>query len=247
MFPVILRTQPYDDQRPHKPPLTEKQVRQALQIAIKRDEFIQISRGGWGVPMVGPIPPNRKPWALPDADLPEYNPQKAKQLLAEAGYPNGFTIELIVGSPGDNVKNAQIVKDQLAKVGITVNVKPMEMAQYYNKTYAYDYSMSVHTMLSGEEPEESLRPYFGATSTYYRWGNKEIHGLIDEQAKILDPARRVELIHKIQRLVLEDAPNVFLYTSIYHVGVQPWVKNYVVPVNAYDQRFEEIWIDKKRS
>ena len=78
--------------------------------------------------MVGPIPPNRKPWALPDADLPEYNPQKAKQLLAEAGYPNGFEVELIVGSPGDNVKNAQIVKDQLAKVGITVNVKPMEMA-----------------------------------------------------------------------------------------------------------------------
>jgi peptide/nickel transport system substrate-binding protein len=247
MFPVILRTQPYDDQRPLKAPFTDKKVRQALQIAIKRDEFIQISRGGWGVPMVGPIPPNRKPWALPDADLPEYNPQKAKQLLAEAGYPNGFEVELIVGSPGDNVKNAQIVKDQLAKVGITVNVKPMEMAQYYNKTYAYDYSMSVHTMLSGEEPEESLRPYFGATSTYYRWGNKEIHGLIDEQAKILDPAKRVELIHKIQRLVLEDAPNVFLYTSIYHVGVQPWVKNYVVPVNAYDQRYEEIWIDKKRS
>ena len=247
MFPVILRTQPYDDQRPLKAPFTDKKVRQALQIAIKREEFIQISRGGWGVPMVGPIPPNRKPWALPDADLPEYNPQKAKQLLAEAGYPNGFEVELIVGSPGDNVKNAQIVKDQLAKVGITVNVKPMEMAQYYNKTYAYDYSMSVHTMLSGEEPEESLRPYFGATSTYYRWGNKEIHSLIDEQAKILDPAKRVELIHKIQRLILEDAPNVFLYTSIYHVGVQPWVKNYVVPVNAYDQRYEEIWIDKKRS
>jgi peptide/nickel transport system substrate-binding protein len=247
MFPVILRTQPYDDQHPLKPPFTEKKVRQALQIAIKREEFIQISRGGWGVPMVGPIPPNRKPWALPDADRPEYNPQKAKQLLAEAGYPNGFGIELIVGSPGDNVKNAQIVKDQLAKVGITVNVKPMEMAQYYNKTYAYDYSMSVHTMLSGEEPEESLRPYFGATSTYYRWGNKEIHGLIDEQAKILDPAKRVELIHKIQRLVLEDAPNVFLYTAIYHIGVQPWVKNYTVPVNAYDQRYEEIWIDKKRS
>jgi peptide/nickel transport system substrate-binding protein len=247
MFPVVLRTQPYDEQRPLKAPFTEKKVRQAIQAAVKPEEYIQISRGGWGVPMVGPIPPNRTPWALPETDRPEYNPQKAKQLLAEAGYPNGFAVELIVGSPGDNVKNAQIVKDQLAKVGIMVNVKPMEMAQYYNKSYAYDYAMSVHTMLSGEEPEESLRPYFGANATYYRWGNKEIHRLIDEQAKILDQAKRVEMIHKIQRMLLEDAPQMFLYTSIYHVGVQPWVQNYTVPLNAYDQRYEAIWIDRKRS
>ena len=220
--------------------------RQAIQAAIRPEEFIEISRSGWGVPMVGPIAPNRKPWALPKSDRPEYDLKKAKRLLAEAGYPNGFEVELIVGSPGDNVKNAQVVKDQLAKVGITVNVKPMEMAQYYNKTYSYDYSMSVHTMLSGEEPEESLRPYFGVNATYYRWGNKEIQRLIDEQAKVLDQARRVEMIHRIQRLLLDDAPNVFLYTPIAHYGVQPWVKNYIVPANAYDQRYEEIWIDGKR-
>ena len=247
MFPIMLRTRPYDDQRPLKPPFTEKKVRQAIQAATRSEEFIEISRSGWGLPMVGPIAPNRKPWALPASDRPEYDLKKAKRLLAEAGYPNGFEVELIVGSPGDNVKNAQVVKDQLAKAGITVNVKPMEMAQYYNKTYSYDYAMSVHTMLSGEEPEESLRPYFGATATYYRWGNKEIQRLIDEQARVLDQAKRVEMIHRIQRMLLDDAPNVFLYTPILHYGVQSWVKNYVVPVNnAYDQRYEEIWVDGKR-
>ena len=60
-------------------------------------------------------------------------------------------------------------------------------------------------------------------------------------------AKRVEMIHTIQRMILEDAPQMFLYTSIYHVGVQPWVQNYTVPINAYDQRYEAIWIDKKRS
>ena len=59
----------------------------------------------------------------------------------------------------------------------------MEMAQYYNKSYAFDYALSVHTMLSGEEPEESLRPYFGANATYYRWGNKEIHRLSTHRRK----------------------------------------------------------------
>jgi len=204
-------------------------------------------RSGWGITMTGPIPTYRKPWALPVAARPEFDLKKAKRLLAEAGYGNGFETELIVGSPGDNVKSAQVVKDQLAKVGIQVNLKPMEMAQYYNKSYAYDYSMSVHTNLTGEEPEEAIRPYYGANATYYRWGNREIHRLIDEQAKVLDQKKRVEMVHLIQRMLLDDAPNVFLYTPVAHYGVQPWVKNYTVPINAYDQRYEEIWLDGKKA
>jgi peptide/nickel transport system substrate-binding protein len=123
----------------------------------------------------------------------------------------------------------------------------MEMAQYYNKSYSYDYSMSVHTALTGEEPEEAFRPYYGANSTYYRWGNKEIQRLIDEQSKLVDQKKRVEMVHLIQRMLLDDAPNVFLYTPIAHYGVQPWVKNYTVPINAYDQRYEEIWLDGKKA
>ena len=246
MFPIVLRTRPYDEQRPLKPPFTEKKVRQAIQAAIKQEEFIEIVRSGWGATMTGPIPTYRKPWALPASARPEFDLKKAKRLLTEAGYASGFETELIVGSPGDNVKSAQVVKDQLAKVGIQVNLKPMEMAQYYNKSYSYDYSMSVHTALTGEEPEEAIRPYYGANATYYRWGNREIHRLIDEQAKILDLKKRVDMVHQIQRLLLDDAPNVFLYTPITHYGVQPWVKNYTVPINAYDQRYEEIWLDGKK-
>ena len=247
MFPIVLRTRPYDEQRPLKPPFTEKKVRQAIQAAIKQEEFIEIVRSGWGATMTGPIPTYRKPWALPASARPEYDLKKAKRLLTEAGYANGFETELIVGSPGDNVKSAQVVKDQLARVGIQVNLKPMEMAQYYNKSYTYDYSMSVHTALTGEEPEEAIRPYYGANATYYRWGNREIHRLIDEQAKILDLKKRVEMVHLIQRMLLDDAPNIFLYTPIVHYGVQPWVKNYTVPINAYDQRYEEIWLDGKKA
>jgi len=247
MFPIVLRTRPYDEQRPNKPPFAEKKVRQAIQAAIKPEEFIEIVRSGWGITMTGPVPTYRKPWALPASARPEFDPNKAKRLLAEAGYASGFETELIVGSPGDNVKSAQVVKDQLAKVGIQVNLKPMEMAQYYNKSYSYDYSMSVHTALTGEEPEEAFRPYYGANSTYYRWGNKEIQRLIDEQSKLVDQKKRVEMVHLIQRMLLDDAPNVFLYTPIAHYGVQPWVKNYTVPINAYDQRYEEIWLDGKKA
>jgi len=247
MFPIVLRTRPVDDQHPARPPFAEKKVRQAIQAAVRQEEFIEIVRSGAGLTMTGPIPAYRKPWALPASARPEYDLKKAKRLMAEGGFANGFETELIVGSPGDNVKSAQVVKDQLAKIGIQINLKPMEMAQYYNKSYTYDYSMSVHTVLTGEEPEEAIRPYFGANATYYRWDNKEIHRLIDEQAKLLDQKKRVEMIHLIQRMILDDAATSFLYTPIAHYGMQPWVKNYTVPINAYDQRYEEIWLDGKKA
>ena len=130
MFPIVLRTRPYDAERPAKAPFAEKKVRQAIQAAIKQEEFIEIVRSGFGLTMTGPIPTYRKPWALPASARPEFDAKKAKRLLTEAGYAQGFETELIVGSPGDNVKSAQVVKDQLAKVGIQVTWKPMEMAQY---------------------------------------------------------------------------------------------------------------------
>ena len=110
--------------------LHPSKVRQAIQAAIKQEEFIEIVRSGFGLTMTGPIPTYRKPWALPASARPEFDAKKAKRLLTEAGYAQGFETELIVGSPGDNVKSAQVVKDQLAKVGIQVTWKPMEMAQY---------------------------------------------------------------------------------------------------------------------
>ena len=65
--------------------------------------------------------------------------------------------------------------------------------------------------------------------------------------EIGEVVKPLEMVHQIQRMLLDDAPNVFLYTPIAHYGVQPWVKNYTVPINAYDQRYEEIWLDGKKA
>src|SRR4029453_7387360 len=65
MFPIVLRTRPYAEPRPLKPPFTEKKVRQAIQAAIKPEEFIEIVRSGWGSTMTGPIPQNHKAGAVP--------------------------------------------------------------------------------------------------------------------------------------------------------------------------------------
>jgi hypothetical protein len=144
------------------------------------------------------------------------------------------------------VKSAQVVKDQLAKVGIQVNLKPMEMAQYYNKSYSYDYSMSVHTVLTGEEPEEAFAPTTGPTrrTTVGEQGDPSPDRRAgqdpgSEAARRDGPSDPADAAgRRAQRLPLH---------PIAHYGVQPWVKNYTVPINAYDQRYEEIWLDGKKA
>ena len=207
---------------------------------------LKLAWGGFGETQVGPIPGSMGPWALPKSDQIQYNPEKAKKLLAEAGYPNGFTTELMTWNAPFMVKPAQVVQGMLAKVGVKANLKLLEFAQYFNKAYRFKYDMALHLMASAADPEALLSPYFGspAKSTMYKWPNKEIQDLIDEQSKILDEKKRIAMVHDIQRKLLEDAPNVFLYTQTRYQASRPYVhmKNYSHSLQSL--LAEEWWMDK---
>jgi len=143
-------------------------------------------------------------------------------------------------------KPAQVIKEMMAEVGITLNLKTMEMAQYFNKTYRFDYLMSLHVMTAAVDPEEMIVPYYGKVdkSTFYKWSNEEIWKMIAEQSHELDKKKRVVMIHEIQRKINEDAPNVFLYTQ-YRFGI---FRPYVHPKLYYNEyqtsMFETYWMDK---
>jgi len=243
MYPFVFRTQPYDDKRPLKPPVDDKRVRQALQLAINRQECIDTAAGGMAIPMVGIIPPDRQPWALPESDTIKQDVNKAKQLLAEAGYPNGFKAELLTQSTWVYSDLALVIKGQFAKIGVDVNVKTLEMAQYYNKIYTFDYAMNVHVMSGSEEPDEYISPYFSATATYYRWGNLDLQKKIDDQRKIMDQRKRIQAIHEIQRIIQDEGCVAPVYITKYVLLLQPRVRNFNRPWNQYNFAFEqEVWL-----
>lgn len=244
----VLRCPPWiEGQKPLPPPFDKRAVRQAIAMSIDKDRLLKLAWGGAGEVQVGPVP-NFPPWSLPKSDQVEYNPAKAKKLLTDAGYPNGFSAELLTWNLPYMTKPAQVIMEMLKGVGITLELKTLEFGQYFNRAYKFDYQMALHIMTAATDPEEMLLPYYGPlkTSTFYKWSNPEIWKLITEQSTLLDKRKRIAKIHEIQRKVLDDAPNVFLYTQDRFLVERPYMKRSKLYYNEFQVglEMETRWIDK---
>jgi peptide/nickel transport system substrate-binding protein len=143
-------------------------------------------------------------------------------------------------------KGAQVAQAMLKEIGVEVNLKTLEFAQFFSRAWKFDYKMAYTSLTAGFDPEEYLVPYFGDTqkATYYQWNNKEIHKMIAEQRKIMDPKKRALMIQEIQRKILKDSPMVFLYALDIGGAFKPYVHPKRRFINPYAEETEDIWLDK---
>lgn len=244
----ILRTPPWwEGKVPLEPPFNDKRVRQAIAHAIDKTRLLKLAHNGDGQVQIGPVPRPYVPWALSEKDQTEFNPELSKKLLAEAGYPNGFSTELMTWNLYYMTTPAQIIKEMLADVGINVTINALDFAQYFNKTYRYKYQMAFHITTAGYDPEEWLVPYFGnpEKATYYKWSNHELWDLIAQQSQIMDKEKRVAAIHKIQRMVMDEAMSQSMLTTNYHLAFKPYVhpKIFLHEGSGY-AGIDEAWMEK---
>jgi peptide/nickel transport system substrate-binding protein len=241
-----MRTSPYDGTKvQHRAPFNDIRVRQALVQAVNKKEVLDLVLSGDGVPAFGPILPIFPLWALKE-DPAKFDIADSKKLLEAAGMASGWDDEMIFaqGAAGDIATQvAEVLKVQLGKIGVRVTLKPMDTTAYYNKTYAYDYTLSHHVPLNNPDPDENLSSYFGANGTFYRWGNKEIHALIEKQGETLDMAERQKIVQEVQRKIVLDYPMSFIYSPNGHLFTHSKVKGWFYPNDYYDGRYENVWID----
>jgi len=216
LFTWTLRTPPWVEGRIQpKDPFGDRRVRQAIAYAIDKKRLINWMEQGAGIEQVGPIPRNFSPWGLQLADQWEYNPAKARKLLIDAGYPDGFDTEIITIDTPYLIETLRLLQQMLSEIGINAQTRPLTFAEYYNRIYRFKYELALHIIPAGYDPSEWLVPYFGKhdTSTYYKWSNKELWQLIEEQEKMMDRAERMELVDRIQKLVMEEAMSQSLYSQ----------------------------------
>jgi glutathione transport system substrate-binding protein len=209
-----------------KKPFDDLRVRHALNYAVDKKAFIKVVFNGQADPMDAPLPPGLGFYAK-QSEWP-YDLAKAKQLLAEAGYPNGFETEMFSANNTTNIRAMNFLQQQLAAVGVKVNVQPLEAgvaaAKVWNVEKPEDATVKMQYAgwsASTGDADWGLRPLFWGKGfppklfnvAYYH--NPEVDKAIEAGIATADPARRGESYKAVQEQIWQDAPWIVL--AVEHV------------------------------
>lgn len=193
-------------------PFADKRVRQAVAHAIKRDEVVRAAFFGRGSPLEGM--PLVKDSPFFDAALARghaYDPARAKQLLAEAGLPNGFSTSLLSTSTyGMHKDSAEVIQQNLAALGIQVELRLPDWATRVAQGNRGQYEMAINgTAAESNDPDGITNQVDGSlTPAYGRSINlptPEVHALLAQGRAEFDPAKRKTIYDAVQRAALDDA------------------------------------------
>ena len=200
--------------------------------------------------LTGPISPAAKKWALPVSEYPSYvqNTAKAKALLAEAGYPNGFKAVIkTANSYNYMIDTAVAIQNQLKAVGISTEITLVEWGQYVDDWKKGNNEMMVGLSGSGTTPDRALHFFFHSTGTANVWGfkNSKFDELVEKARVTLDDKKRYELYAEGQRmLVNEFAPNLFLASPYQFYVATKNVYNFTPSAILGESVFRDVWLDK---
>lgn len=221
-----------------KAPLDNQKVRQALNHAINKQAIIESVYQGFGQVAKNPLPPTM--WSYND-DVKDYdyNPEKAKALLKEAGFENGFETELWampVSRPyNPNARRmAEIIQDDWKKVGVNAKIVSYEWGEYLKRLRNGEASTSMIGWTGDNgDPDNFLNTLLScsaleAGSNYTKFCYKPFNDLVVQAAQETDQAKRTELYKQAQVIFKEQAPWVTIAHSTTYFPVRKEVKGYVV-------------------
>jgi peptide/nickel transport system substrate-binding protein len=241
-----------------KPPFDNVNVRQAVSYAVDRGALIRVVLQGGAVPAVAMMPRPYGVWGLVDKDLaglPGYGrpadmKERAKKLLAEAGYGPGkpLRIEMVTRAIAVYVDMASFVINELKQVGIEATLKQVETAQWHPMATRGDYQIGANlTGLGVDDPDANFYENFacGSPRNYGGYCSELVTKMIEQQSQELDPAKRLAHVVTIQKQLEQDAARPTLDTRLDYFTVWPHVKNLVPHHNIFNfGRMQEVWRDK---
>jgi len=226
-----------------KKPFDNKMVRQALSMAIDKKSILNSVFQGAGLPAKNPLPPTM--WSYNDKvkDYP-YDPAKAKALLAKAGYPHGFEVELWylpVTRPynPDGKRMAELIQADWGKIGVKTKLTTYEWGEYRKRSKTGEQQ----TMMFGwsgdnGDPDNFFGPILSCEAVkgggnVSRWCNKDFEALIQKAKATPKQADRAKFYEKAQEIVHEEAPQVDIAHSIRYTPMRKEVVGFKMDPTAH--------------
>jgi len=238
-------------------PFDDTRVRQAMNYAVNKQAIVDNILKGTGILAINPLPP--VVWSYTDdVQRYDYNPEKAKELLAEAGYPDGFSCVFWIPESGSGMQQpvpmGTAMQADLKAVGIDCKIETFEWGTYLDKVIVPpedaefdlmemswigdngDPDNHLFILLSGEQ-----WPPHGYNMGFYK--NDEVDALLREARTTLDQAKRTELYVKAQKLIAEDPPWMMIDHETQIVVMEKKIKDFKLhPTGPF--RFENVWIEE---
>jgi ABC-type oligopeptide transport system substrate-binding subunit/DNA-binding SARP family transcriptional activator len=220
-----------------RPPFDDVRLRRAFALATDRETLAEVVLRGHSAPATGGFIPPGMPGHSPHVGVP-YNPDRARQLLAEAGYPGGrgFPAVELLARRGHESQSEYLKAQWRENLGVDAELTwaTMEYETFFGRLRKEPPSMFLLGWVADyPDPDNFLR--ISTFRHWTRWRNEAYDRLVEEARRFMDQGERMRLYERVERILIEEAAILPLYYSRLHLLVKPWVRQ--VPVSAMEWWF----------
>jgi peptide/nickel transport system substrate-binding protein len=240
-----------------KPPFNNLKLRQAVNYALNRHDFLKTQQGGT-IPGGVMVPAPYSPWGLSEADLNKLpgwgdgakDKAISRHLLAELGYGPEHPLKIKVSTRATtNFQNMAVwMLSQLKEVGIDPTLEVVESGIWFPKMERGDYEMAANMSGSAaEDPDVTFYEHFacGSPRNYSFYCNRDVQAEMDRQSQERDPKKRLLLVHDLDRKLQIDVARAMLGQALDYVMYAPYVMGYVPHNSIYSYgRMQNVWLDR---
>lgn len=230
-------------------PLRDVRVRQAISYAVDRAAVLRVAAAGFGR-LTAPATAPMKQWQLPEEQWMRYyrvDVERAKKLMAEAGHANGFTVKLgVIPTFPTMVNGAPVVAANLKRIGITAEIEQVEYAVWIKRWLAKDFDLTMNTTPGYGDPDTAFFRALHSTKgqNWNSWSVPELDALLEEGRRTFDQTKRKEIYDRVQILILENVPHLWLFSADHIDFTQSYVKGWKQHPTTNLYGFEGVWLDR---
>jgi oligopeptide transport system substrate-binding protein len=210
-----------------RPPFDDRRVRRAFTLATDQEMLAHVALRGYAFPATGGLVPPGMPGHSPGIGLP-YDPEAARRLLAEAGYPGGRGFPAIDclarDDPGHDLLCEHLAAQWLENLGVEITWQEIEWGEFFERmSEETPHLWMVGWIADYPDPNNFLRVQYWVAPG---WQNKAYDRLVEGARRVMDQEERMRMYEQADRILVEEAPVLPLAYGRFHMLVKPWVRRY---------------------